>query len=97
MSKLYFSFKFDNHATCDIFYLAKQRKLLCHSSSSIACHKLELLHFNIRGPLSIPFIHNHKYFLTILDDYTRFVWTIFLKSKSEVSIQVKNFIIMIIK
>lgn len=96
MSKLYSSFDFDNNATYDICHLAKQRKLPSHSSNSIASHKFELLHFDIWGPLSTLFIHNHKYFLTILDDHTRFVWIVLLKSKVEVSMQVQNFISMII-
>jgi len=53
------------------------------------------LHFDIWGPPAFPFVHNHKYFLTIVDDFSRFLWTILLKTKSEVSTHVKNFIQMI--
>jgi len=35
------------------------------------------------GPV-INSINNNKYFLTILDDYSRFSWVIFTESKSEV-------------
>jgi hypothetical protein len=62
---------------------------------SIASSKFELLHFDIWGPLSIPSVHNHRYFLIILDDYSRFVWIVLLKSKAEVSQHVKNFITLI--
>lgn len=48
------------------------------------------------GHLAIHFVHNHWYFLTILDDHTRFVWMILLKNKSEVSQHVQNFITMVI-
>jgi len=54
---------------------------------------MDILHFDIWGPLSIKSIHGHSYFLTVVDDYSRFVWIILLKSKSEVQIQVQNFII----
>lgn len=43
----------------------------------------ELLHFDIWRPLTIYFVHNHIYFLTNLDEHTRFVWTIMLKRKYE--------------
>ena len=49
----------------------------------------------IRGPLAYPSIHNHKYFLTIVDAFNRFVRIILLKTKLEVFIHVKNFIQMI--
>lgn len=73
MSKIYSSFTFDSNATCDIFHLAKQQNFHYHSSKSIASHKFELLHIDIWGPLAIPYIHGQKYFLTIIDDHTRFV------------------------
>jgi len=47
------------------------------------------------SPISTTSVHNHRYFLTILDDYSRFVWIVLLKSKSEVSQHVKNFISLI--
>jgi len=40
-------------------------------------------------------VHGFKYFLTILDDYSRHVWTVMLKSKSEVSDKIKSFINMV--
>jgi hypothetical protein len=95
MSQLYPSLTFDSHATCDICHFAKQRKLPFPTSLSVATSKFQLLHFDIWGPLSTTSVHNHRYFLTILDDYSRFVWIVLLKSKAEVSQHVKNFICLI--
>jgi hypothetical protein len=95
MHSMYPSISCNNKDVCDICHLAKQRKLPFTPSISIASAKFELLHFDIWGPLAIPSVHNHKYFLTIVDDFSRFVWIILLKSKSDVSIHVKNFITMI--
>ena len=39
-------------------------------------------------PLSTKSIHGHSYFLTVVDDYSRFVWINLLKSKFEVRKQV---------
>lgn len=95
MSKLYPSLSFDHQATCDICHFVRQKKLPFTNSLYVACSKFELLHFDIWGPLSITFVHNHRYFLTILDDYSIFVWIVLLKNKSKVSQHVKNFITLI--
>jgi len=44
------------------------------------------------GPLSITSVHGHKYFLTIVDDHSSFLWTILLKYKDKVSHHVQSFI-----
>lgn len=59
-------------------------------------YNFELLHFDIWGSLASTSIHNHKYFFIVLDDHTWFVWIILLKSKYEVSIQVEDFITIVI-
>ena len=35
------------------------------------------------GPLGVSSIHGHKYFLTIVDDFSRYTWIHLMKSKSE--------------
>jgi len=83
--QLYSSISVDNKATCDVCHFAKQRKLPYNSSHYIATSKFELLHFDIWGLIAQNSIHGHKYFLTIIDDFNRFLWVILLKNKSEVS------------
>ena len=95
MHHLYPSISVDNKATCDICHFAKQRKLPYHSSQFIANSKFDLLHFDIWGPLAQTSVHGHKYFLTIVDDFRRFLWVILLKTKAEVSMHVKIFIQLI--
>jgi len=85
MPQVYPSLSFDSNATCDICHFSRQKQLPFPLSSSVASNKFELLHFDIWGPFAVPSIHNHKYFLTILKDYSRFVWIVLLKSKFEVS------------
>ena len=50
---------------------------------------------DIWEPFSKSSIHGHKYFLTILDDFSRYTWVVLLKSKSEVKAHVQNFINLI--
>ncbi|KAK2409531.1 putative mitochondrial protein [Trifolium repens] len=95
MINVYPSITCDNKAICDVCHFAKQKKLPYASSKSHAKFFFELLHFDIWGPLAISSVHGHKYFLTIVDDFSRFVWIILLKNKFDVSTHVQSFITMI--
>ncbi|XP_058784549.1 uncharacterized protein LOC131659361 [Vicia villosa] len=97
MSQLYPQITCNNKDVYDICHFAKQKKLPFNSSLPKAEHVLELIHFDIWGPISTNFIHGHRYFLTILDDFNRFVWIILLKSKLEVSNHFQHFVAMIEK
>lgn len=52
---------------------------------------------DIWGPYSLHSIHKHKYFLTIVDDHSRFTWVSLLKGKFQVQTLVQNFIVYIEK
>ncbi|PNX73342.1 peptide transporter PTR2, partial [Trifolium pratense] len=95
MIQMYPSITVDTQAVCDVCHFAKQRKLPFSLSNAIANSAFELLHCDIWGPLAIPSVHGHKFFLTIVDDYSRFVWILLVKSKAEVAIKLQNFIVMI--
>jgi hypothetical protein len=85
----------DNNVVCDICHLARFKKLAYKLSRNKASKCRELIHFDIWGPTSVHSIHGHRYFLTALDDHSRFTWVILLKSKSEVSSLVVQFVKMI--
>jgi len=51
---------------------AKQKRLKYSSSTSKSLHFFELIHVDIWGPISVSSIDGYKYFLTIVDDYSRF-------------------------
>jgi hypothetical protein len=98
MSSMNLDFPFidvDNKATCDVCHYAKQKKLPFHSSFNKADKLFELLHFDIWGPIAIQSIHGHSYFLTAVDDYSRYTWAILMKSKSETKTHVQNLIKLI--
>ncbi|GKE54241.1 retrovirus-related pol polyprotein from transposon TNT 1-94, partial [Tanacetum coccineum] len=46
--------------------------------------KLHLLHMDLCRPMRIQSINGRKYILVIVDDYSRFTWVKFLRSKDEV-------------
>ncbi|GJS83108.1 retrovirus-related pol polyprotein from transposon TNT 1-94 [Tanacetum coccineum] len=45
--------------------------------------KLYLLHMDLCGPMRVDSINGKKYILVIVDDYSRFTWVRFLRSKDE--------------
>ncbi|GKA22762.1 retrovirus-related pol polyprotein from transposon TNT 1-94 [Tanacetum coccineum] len=45
--------------------------------------RLNLLHMDLCGPMRVASINEKKYILVIVDDYSRYTWTLFLHSKDE--------------
>ena len=78
--------------TCNTCHYAKHKKLPFPSSNSYALHSFDLLHVDIWGPCSKPSMHGHRYFLTIVDDHTRFTWVHIMHTKAETRNIIMNFI-----
>nr|GFC57907.1 retrovirus-related Pol polyprotein from transposon TNT 1-94 [Tanacetum cinerariifolium] len=57
--------------------------------------RLNLLHMDLCGPMRVTSINGKKYILVIVDDYSRYTWTLFLRSKDETPEVLKDFITMI--
>jgi len=51
----------------------------------------DLIHVDIWGPVNIVSVYGHKYFLTIVDDYSRHTWIYLMKAKSETETLLHNF------
>nr|GEV15489.1 hypothetical protein [Tanacetum cinerariifolium] len=45
--------------------------------------RLNLLHMDLCGPMRVASINEKKYILVIVDDHSRYTWTLFLRSKDE--------------
>nr|GEX83119.1 ribonuclease H-like domain-containing protein [Tanacetum cinerariifolium] len=52
-------------------------KVVPHSKGS-----LNLLHMDLCGPMRVASINGKKYILVIVDDYSRYTWTLFLRTSS---------------
>jgi len=52
-----------------------------------------LIHVDLWGPYSILSIYDHKYFLAIVNDYSRYTWVFPLKQKYEVVRTLENFVV----
>ncbi|GJY88103.1 retrovirus-related pol polyprotein from transposon TNT 1-94 [Tanacetum coccineum] len=53
---------------------------------------LHTLHMDLCGPMRVQSIKGKKYILVIVDDYSRFTWVKFLRSKNETPEFVTNFL-----
>ena len=53
--------------------------------------KLQLIHSDVCGPMKTESIGGAKYFLTFIDDYSRYCTVYFIKQKSEVFNKFKEF------
>jgi len=96
MIKLYYSIDCTNsNKPCDTCHFAKQMRLPFPDSITVSSQCFDLLHMDIWGPYAHPSLLGHKYFLTIVDDKSRYTWIIFLKLKSEVANHIKQCIFMV--
>nr|GEV14325.1 integrase, catalytic region, zinc finger, CCHC-type, peptidase aspartic, catalytic [Tanacetum cinerariifolium] len=57
--------------------------------------RLNLLHMDLCGPMQVASINGKKYILVFVDDYSRYTWTLFLRSKDETPEVLKEFLKMI--
>nr|GEY46665.1 hypothetical protein [Tanacetum cinerariifolium] len=57
--------------------------------------RLNLLHMDLCGPMRVASINGKKYILVIVDDYSRYTWTLFLRSRDETPEMLKEFLTMI--
>ncbi|GKC86812.1 retrovirus-related pol polyprotein from transposon TNT 1-94 [Tanacetum coccineum] len=57
--------------------------------------RLNLLHIDLCGPMWVASINGKKYIPVIIDDYSRYTWTLFLRSKDETPEVLKDFLTMI--
>nr|GEU50653.1 retrovirus-related Pol polyprotein from transposon TNT 1-94 [Tanacetum cinerariifolium] len=54
--------------------------------------RLHLLHMDLCGSMRIASINGKRYVLVIMDDYSRYTWVQFLRSKDEASEVIKTFL-----
>ncbi|GJT93212.1 retrovirus-related pol polyprotein from transposon TNT 1-94 [Tanacetum coccineum] len=76
--------KFEKDHLCSVCQLGKSRKAT-HKPKTIntIMEVLHTLHMDLCGPMRVKSINGKKYILVIVDDYSRFTWVKFLRSKDE--------------
>ncbi|GJT88268.1 retrovirus-related pol polyprotein from transposon TNT 1-94 [Tanacetum coccineum] len=76
-------FKFDQKF-CDACKIGKQAHVSHKAKNIVSMTRcLELLHMDLFGPSAVRSYGGNRYTLVIVDDYSRYTWTRFLKNKTE--------------
>lgn len=69
---------------CASCKLTKSKVLPFPSQGSHTLHIFDIVHSDVWGIAPVVFHAHYKYFVTFIDDYSRFTWVYFLRAKSEV-------------
>ncbi|GJY07568.1 retrovirus-related pol polyprotein from transposon TNT 1-94 [Tanacetum coccineum] len=75
--------KFVKDHLCSSCELGKAKIMSFHTKTTPSSkRRLQLLHMDLCGPMRVESINGKKYVLVIVDDYSRYTWTHFLRSKN---------------
>jgi hypothetical protein len=76
---------------CDVCVLMKQRRLPFHQQSSFrAKERLELVHGDLCGLVTLATPRGWRYFLLLVDDLSRYMWIVVLGSKGEAANAIRH-------
>ena len=68
---------------CDACQMGKSHQLLYPRSTSVSTSPLDLVISDVWGPAPSSIEHN-SYYVSFIDEYSKFTWIYFLRHKSEV-------------
>lgn len=83
--------KKNNKLTCVTCLQGKQTRLSLKQSTTKSSKLLELVHSDICGPMETSSLGGAKYFMTLIDDYSKKVFVYFLHNKSDALEKFKEF------
>ncbi|KAL2237900.1 UNVERIFIED_CONTAM: Retrovirus-related Pol polyprotein from transposon RE2 [Sesamum indicum] len=85
-----------NQIPCEICHKAMQTRVPFPTSVSHSNVPFDLIHMDLWGPYAAFNLLGGTYVLTLLDDYSRCLWTFVLKQKSQVPTTLKHFCSLIL-
>ena len=65
--------------------MGKSSKLAFVPRNFNALHPLDMLHLDVWGPAPVYSMNGHRFYLSIVDDFSRYVWSFPLFHKSNVT------------
>jgi transposase InsO family protein len=84
--------KFEKNKPCSACQAGKQVANTHPAKAYMSTSRvLELLHMDLFGPTTYKSLGGNLYCLVIVDDYSRYTWTLFLHDKSKVTTYFKKF------
>ncbi|GKD17428.1 retrovirus-related pol polyprotein from transposon TNT 1-94 [Tanacetum coccineum] len=88
--------KFIKDHLCSSCELGKAKRKSFHTKTTPSSkRRLQLLHMDLYGPMQVESINGKKYVLVIVDDYSRYTWTNFLRSKDETPAVLIDFLTLV--
>ncbi|MCO5551719.1 hypothetical protein L7F22_005223 [Adiantum nelumboides] len=72
-----------------------QRHNMVHDLSLLEMPPRHLVHSDVCGPMRTPSVGNSLYFVTFIDDFSRFCWVYPLKAKSDVFAVFQHYVSMV--
>jgi hypothetical protein len=91
-SKIAFSHEASSPTICDACQCAKSHQLPFPKSSSVSKVPLELVFSDMWGGGASPSsVGKNKYYVSFIDDYSKFTWIYLLKNKSKVFAKFHDF------
>nr|GFA17378.1 retrovirus-related Pol polyprotein from transposon TNT 1-94 [Tanacetum cinerariifolium] len=76
--------KFIKDHLCSSCELGKAKRKSFHTKLTPSSkRRLQILHMDLCGPMRVASINGKRYVLVIIYDYSRYIWTHFLRSKDE--------------
>ncbi|GJT93170.1 retrovirus-related pol polyprotein from transposon TNT 1-94 [Tanacetum coccineum] len=86
-------FKYDKDHLCPTCEQGKSKKAILKTKLVPCTHsKLEMIHMDSWGPMRVESINGKRYLLLIVNDYSRYTWVYFLRTKDEASEMIIKFI-----
>ncbi|GJU13904.1 ribonuclease H-like domain-containing protein [Tanacetum coccineum] len=90
--------KFVKDHLCSSCKLGKAKRKSFHTKTTLSSkRRLQLLHMDLCGPMRVESINGKKYVLVIVDDYSRYTWAHFLRSKDETPTVLIDFLTLVQK
>nr|GEW62097.1 retrovirus-related Pol polyprotein from transposon TNT 1-94 [Tanacetum cinerariifolium] len=90
----YGDLKWGNITMTRVYFVEGKRKRASHPPKPVPNSKqrLYLLHMDLCGPIRVARTNGKWYVLVIVDEYSRYTWVHFLRTKDETSEVIKNFL-----
>ena len=85
------SLDFESLETCKSYHMGKMTESLVFSKMEQESNLLEVTHFDVCSPMSVAPHGGYCYFLTFIDDLSRYEYIYLMKHKSETFEKFKEF------
>ena len=80
---------------CENCILGKQHRLSFNLSTYKSKSILDYVHANLWGPAKVQTQGGNRYFISIIDDYSRKVWICLLKQKNDAFVEFKQWKLLV--